>query len=51
MRTSPKRPAKFSVIRNGGQDGLVEFAWDTPKVKASIRFGLASGNEEALHVR
>ena len=41
-----KRPAKFSVIRSGGQDGIIEFAWDTPRVKATIRFGLASGNEK-----
>jgi hypothetical protein len=43
-----KRPAQVRVVRPGGADALIEFAWDTPKVKASLFFGLASGSDKLL---
>ncbi|MFW6438391.1 MAG: hypothetical protein ACOCZ7_05180, partial [Armatimonadota bacterium] len=42
------RPAEVNVIRGGGQDGMVEYVWDTPKVRASLRFALASGSDKLL---
>ena len=43
-----KRPAQFRVVRGGGQDGWVELAWDTPKVKATLRWGMGSGSDKLL---
>ena len=43
-----KRPATVRVIHPGGNDGMVEFAWDTPKVKATLRFAMTSGNDKLL---
>jgi len=42
------RPAQLREVRRGGPDGLIEFVWDTPKVKASVYFGLASGSDKLL---
>lgn len=42
------RPATVRVVRPGGDDGLVEYSWDTPVVKASVFFGLASGSDKLL---
>ncbi|MFO8082578.1 MAG: beta-galactosidase, partial [Armatimonadota bacterium] len=42
------RPAEINVIRDGGQDGMVEYVWDTPKVRASLRFALATGSDKLL---
>ncbi|MGI5818052.1 MAG: beta-galactosidase [Armatimonadota bacterium] len=42
------RPAQVNVIRDGGQDGMVEYLWDTPKVRASLRFALATGSDKLL---
>ncbi len=41
-------PAEINVIREGGQDGMVEYVWDTPKVHATLRFALASGSDKLL---
>lgn len=41
-------PATFRVIRNGGKDGLVEFAWDTPEAKATVRFAMTTGCDKLL---
>ena len=42
-----QRPAQVRVVRSG-QDGVVEFAWDTPKVKASLFFALPTGSDKLL---
>ena len=42
------RPAKLRVIRQSGEDGMVEYLWDTPKVRASIRFAMVGGSDKLL---
>jgi hypothetical protein len=42
------RPAVIRVLRAGGQDGVVEYVWDTPKVKATLRFALQSNSDKLL---
>jgi len=42
-----RRPAQVRVVRTG-QDGVVEFAWDTPLVKASVFFALPSGSDKLM---
>ena len=42
-----QRPAEARRVRSG-QDGVIEFAWDTPKVKASLFFALPSGSDKLL---
>jgi len=42
------RPATIRVVRDGGADGVVEYVWDTPKVKATLRFALASNSDKLL---
>ncbi|MGC9317952.1 MAG: beta-galactosidase, partial [Armatimonadota bacterium] len=42
------RPAQFRVVRQSGQDGMVEYLWDTPKVRARLRFALATGSDKLL---
>lgn len=44
------RPAQVRIIREGGTDGVVEFAWDTPTLKASLFFALASGSDKLLMI-
>ncbi|NUP99983.1 MAG: hypothetical protein HUU35_09025, partial [Armatimonadetes bacterium] len=43
-----KRPATFKVLRDGGQDGAVEFTWDTPMVTARLVFALADGSDKLV---
>ncbi|MEN6641868.1 MAG: alpha-amylase family protein [Armatimonadia bacterium] len=43
-----KRPAVVRVVRGGGGDGVVEYAWDTPAVKASVYFAMTSGSDKLL---
>lgn len=43
-----RREPTFRVIRPGGEDGMVEFLWDTPKVRASVRFALPAGSDKLL---
>jgi hypothetical protein len=43
-----RRPAEINIIREGGQDGVVEYVWDTPKVRASLRFALVTGSDKLL---
>ena len=43
-----RREPTFRVLRPGGDDGMVEFLWDTPKVRASVRFALAAGSDKLL---
>jgi len=40
--------AQIQVIREYGQDAMVEFAWDTPKVKAIARFAITSQSDKLL---
>ena len=42
------RPAVMRVLRSGGQDGVVEYVWDTPKVRAVLRFALQSNSDKLL---
>jgi len=42
------RPARMRVVRAWGQDGMVEYAWDTPKARASVRFALTTGSDKLL---
>lgn len=42
------RPAAMRVVRDGGPDGVVEYVWDTPKVRATLRFALASNSDKLL---
>lgn len=42
------RPAQFRVIRDGGPDGMVEYAWDTPVVRATLRFAMVTGSDKLL---
>ncbi len=40
--------AQFRVIREFGPDAMVEYAWDTPKVKAVARFAVTSRSDKLL---
>ncbi len=40
--------AKWRVIRGYGQDAMLEFAWDTPSVKATLRFAMVEGSDKLL---
>ena len=42
------RPATVRVVRQHGVDGVIEYAWDTPKVKATVRFALASNSDKLI---
>lgn len=42
------RPAAMRVIRAGGADGVVEYVWDAPTVRAVVRFALASRSDKLL---
>ncbi len=42
------RPAEMRVIRESGQDGMIEYTWDTPVVRASLRFAMVSGSDKLL---
>ena len=40
--------ATFRVVRGHGQDAMVEYVWDTPKVKAVARFAVTSQSDKLL---
>lgn len=40
--------AQVRVIREYGADAMVEYAWDTPKVKAVARFAITSQSDKLL---
>ena len=40
--------AGFRVIREFGDDAMVEYVWDTPKVRAVARFAITSGSDKLL---
>ena len=40
--------ASFRVIRSSGQDAMVEYVWDTPKVKATARFAVTAKSDKLL---
>lgn len=40
--------AQFRVIREFGPDAMVEYVWDTPKVKAIARFAVTSRSDKLL---
>lgn len=42
------RPATMRVVRDHGSDGVVEYVWDTPHVRATIRFALVAGCDKLL---
>ena len=42
------RPASMRVVRDHGSDGVVEYAWDTPNARATIRFALVAGCDKLL---
>ncbi len=42
------KAAQFSVVRDSGQDGMVEYLWDTEKVRARLRFALTTGSDKLL---
>jgi|GEM_PF-733769 len=42
------RPAAIRVVRAGGADGVVEYTWDAPTVRATLRFALASNSDKLL---
>ncbi|HOM83233.1 MAG: hypothetical protein GX785_03175 [Armatimonadetes bacterium] len=42
--------ARFRVVRQHGQDAMVEYVWDTPKVTATIRFAVTAGSDKLLFV-
>ncbi len=42
------RPAQMRVIRESGQDGMIEYTWDTPVVRATLRFAMVSGSDKLL---
>jgi len=42
------RPAEFRVVRESGQDGMLEYVWDTPVVRATLRFAMTSGSDKLL---
>lgn len=41
-------PAQMKVVRGGGQDGMVSYTWDTPTVKATLRFAMTAGSDKLL---
>lgn len=40
--------ARFRVVRPHGQDAMVEYVWDTPKVTATVRFAVTAGSDKLL---
>ncbi len=43
-----RRPATVHVVRDGGDDGVVEWRWDTPTVTASVFFAMTRGSDKLL---
>jgi len=41
-------PAEMKVLRGGGQDGMVSYTWDTPTVRATLRFAMTAGSDKLL---
>jgi len=40
--------AKFRIVREGGQDAMVEYVWDTPKGVVTARFAVTSNSDKLL---
>jgi Beta-galactosidase len=40
--------ATVRIVRESGQDAMVEYVWDTPKVKAVARFAVTSQSDKLL---
>ncbi|MBN2309285.1 MAG: beta-galactosidase [Candidatus Hydrogenedentes bacterium] len=40
--------AEFRVIREAGPDAMVEYVWDTPKVRAVARFAMTARSDKLL---
>lgn len=40
--------ARMRVIREFGQDAMIEYVWDTPKVRAVARFAITSQSDKLL---
>lgn len=41
-------PAQMTLIRGGGQDGMVSYTWDAPTVRATLRFAMTAGSDKLL---
>ncbi|MBT3286214.1 MAG: hypothetical protein HN380_02630, partial [Victivallales bacterium] len=39
---------RMRVIRKFGADAVVEYSWDTPKAKVTMRFGVVQGNDKLV---
>ncbi len=42
------RPATPTVVRAAGEDGMIEYTWETPNASVSIRFAMTSGSDKLL---
>jgi len=42
------RPATWRVIRGYGSDAMIEYEWDTPVVRAWVRFAMVEGCDKLL---
>jgi hypothetical protein len=42
------RPAEMRVVRGYGEDAMIEYVWDTPVVRAWIRFAMVEGSDKLL---
>ncbi len=42
------RPATPRVVRESGEDGMIEYAWETPNASVSIRFAMVTGSDKLL---
>ncbi len=42
------RPATPSVVRPSGEDGMIEYTWETPNASVSIRFAMTAGSDKLL---
>jgi len=42
------RPATPTVVRESGDDGMIEYTWETPNASVSIRFAMVSGSDKLL---
>lgn len=40
--------AEIRAIRESGSDAMVEYSWDTPRVRAWLRFAVTSGSDKLL---
>ncbi|MCD6362267.1 MAG: beta-galactosidase, partial [Armatimonadetes bacterium] len=42
------RPAEMHVVRPYGTDAMIEYLWDTPVVRAWVRFAMVEGSDKLL---